>query len=65
MEQNPLIDQVLHDWVQGLSIDDSSGESIVTEDDINRLSIELTRAIDQILRKQKCQGILSKLLGYR
>jgi len=63
MEQNQLIDQILDDWVQGLSIDGASGESIVTEDDINRLSTKLTQAFD--LSRQKSQGILSKLLGYR
>jgi hypothetical protein len=42
MNYNQAIHQILHNWVCTLSIDEQSGESIVTTEDVNHLHKLLT-----------------------
>lgn len=48
MKHQYLIQQILYNWKLTLPIEDQTGESIVTTDDINRLNQELISIFDGV-----------------
>jgi len=46
LERRHILRQMLHNWTQTLQIDEQSGESFITTEDIDRLNHELISVIE-------------------
>ena len=60
MEQNQVIRQILYNWVRVLPIDEFSGESIVTAEDVERLNQELSEHLESNTENRHIKWLLSK-----
>jgi len=62
MKHQYEIQQILYNWVRTLSIDDATGESIVTQSDVDRLHDELAETMNEAVKNSQRRGLLSKLM---
>jgi hypothetical protein len=64
MITNKLLTETLQEWSDTLSVDGQSGDSIVTKEDLNRLSEKLIVIMHRILARRIQPNCFSKIVKY-